>query len=229
MPSLGTAGLGMALPRGLKDEGCLTQHQPLPEAEIYKNQGAGRQNPDLVCWKSCSISHLQLSAYSYPGTTSPSSARAGQSSQLSLCSASFSTGWDCLSSVLQAKHPSCGPPCQLCGRGGSIWLRKEKSWWQHPESAAAVHRVAVTQSLLALKLQATAPRWAAWLLKVLSSSPWHQWKLSGLAFICAKPKQERGCSLSASNAKLLTNFHNIITSQLIKSLGKALTSFYSRS
>lgn len=225
MPGLGTAGLGRALPRRLKDEGCLIQHQPLPEAEIYRSQSAGRQNPDQVCWKSCSISHFQLSAYSYPGTPSQHRQdRASSSASAVLRSAQSEIVFD-----LSFKHPSCGPPCQLCGRDGSMWLRKEKSWWQHPESAAAVCRVAVTQSLLALKLQATAPRWAAWFLEVLSSSPWHQWKLSGLAFICTKPKQERGCSLSASNAKLLTNFHNIITSQLIKSLGKALTNFYSRS
>lgn len=56
-------------------------------------------------------------------------------------------GRDQLSSVLQAEHPSCGPPCQLCGGDGSLWLREKKSWWQRLETPATVCRAAVTQSL----------------------------------------------------------------------------------
>lgn len=42
----------------------------------------------------------------------------------------------------------------------------------------------------------------------------------GLAFICTKAKGNRGQSLSAANVKLLTNFQNVITSQLIKAFEK---------
>lgn len=118
---------------------------------------------------------------------------------------------------------------QLWGRDSGLWLRTKKSWWQHLETPATTCWVAVSQSLLALELHSTAPWGAVRSRRVLSSNPWHLWKLVGLAFICTKAKGNRGRSLSATNVKLLTNFQNVITSQLIKTLEKALDTFYRHS
>lgn len=144
--------------------------------------------------------------------TSPSLVLVGQepTAQPLQCSASF---------ISPSSHaPYCHPPHQLCG-GEEELVAKALCCHVPSRGNSKALGSAITHS--STSVGSMLPHSAEQLWLTL-------WKLR-ISIYLHQMQQGSGCSLSASYVKLLTSFHSVITSQLIKSIGRALIRFYSHS
>lgn len=138
---------------------------------------------------------------SVPADSCSSPVQPGWSLWLSLCSAPF-TGWVRPAFTFRLSTPPVLLPASPVVEAVVYGWEEEMLVTTSRSSCCRVWSGCDSKPLGSETAQA-APPGAVWSRRVLSRSPWHPWKLVGLAFICTKAGEKRGRCLMWSYSPIL--------------------------